>query len=128
MQRPVRSRVSKNPDRITGCYQTPFATESAMTTEAYIPAAVTFAGRPIAEVFAVTLYDPDSDDPHGSMTTHQPLPAGQRGGPLLVEAARGGQRWRIALPEIEVLRSTAVGFEFIVFGRILRTLATTEGA
>ncbi len=93
-----------------------------MTTEAYIPTAVTFAGRPIAEVFALTLYDPDGDDPHGSMTTHNPLPAGQRGGPLIVEGTRGGQSWQVTLREIEVLRSTAVGFEFIVYGRVQRNV------
>ncbi len=92
-----------------------------MTTEAYIPTAITFAGRPIADVFAVTLYDPDSDDPHGALTTHNPLPAGQRGGPLVIDATRGGQVWRITLPEIEVVRSTAVGFEFLIFGRVQRT-------
>ncbi len=95
-----------------------------MTTEAYIPTSVTLAGRPIADVFAVTLYDPDSDDPHGSLTTHNPLPAGQRGGPLIVEGTRGGQRWRITLPEIEVCRRTAVGFEYLVFGRVAREVVT----
>ncbi len=91
-----------------------------MTTEAYIPTAVTFGGRPIAEVFAVTLYDPDSDDARGSMTTHHPLPAGERGGPRIVEATRGGDRWRLTLPEIEVCRSSAVGFEFVIFGGVRR--------
>ncbi len=92
-----------------------------MTTDTYIPTAVTFAGRPIAEVFAVALYDPDSNEPNGSLTTHAPLPAGARGGPLIIEATRAGRRWRITLPEIEVCRSTAVGFEFLVFGGIQRT-------
>jgi hypothetical protein len=91
-----------------------------MTTEAYIPVEVTFAGRPIAEVFAVTLYDPDSDDPHGSMTTHQPLDEGERGGPLVVLGTRDGKEWRVTLPEIEIIRRTAVGCEFIVLGRITR--------
>ena len=91
-----------------------------MTTEAYIPTTVTFAGRPVAEVFAVALYDPDSDDARGSMTTHNPLPAGERGGPLIVEGTRTGQRWRLTLPEIEVCRSTAVGCEFVIFGGLRR--------
>ncbi len=90
-----------------------------MTTEAYIPEEVTFAGRRIDEVFAVTLYDPDSDDPHGSLTTHNPLAEGERGA-LVVTATRGGKRWRITLPEVEVSRSTAVGCEFTVFGRLAR--------
>jgi hypothetical protein len=91
-----------------------------MITEAYIPAEVTFAGRRIHEVFAVTLYDPDSDDPHGALTTHQPLEEGERGGPLVVLGTRDGKQWRVTLPEIEVIRRTAVGCEFIVFGRITR--------
>ncbi len=91
-----------------------------MTTEAYIPEEVTLAGRRIDEVFAVTLYDPDSDDPHGSMTTHNPLPEGQRAGPLIVVGTRDGKRWRVTLPEIEDYRSTAVGCEFTVFGRVRR--------
>ncbi len=95
-----------------------------MTTEAYLPTSVLFGARPIAEVFAATLYDPDSDDPHGALTTHNPLPAGTRGGPLLVEGTRGGKRWRLTLPEIEVCRSSAVGFEFVIFGGVQReTLA-----
>lgn len=92
-----------------------------MTTEAYIPAEVTFAGRRIDEVFAVTLHDPDSDDPHGSLTTHNPLHEGERGGPLVVLGTRDGRQWRITLPEIEVVRRTAVGCEFIVYGRITRS-------
>ncbi len=97
-----------------------------MTTEAYIPAEVTFGEKRIAEVFAVTLYDPDSDDPHGSMTTHQPLEEGERGGPLVVLGTRDGQQWRVTLPEIEVVRATAVGCEFIVFGRAERERINSE--
>jgi hypothetical protein len=92
-----------------------------MTAEAYIPAEVTFAGRPIAEVIAVTLYDPDSDDPHGALTTPHPLAAGERAGPLIVLGTRDGKQWRITLPEIEVIRQTAIGCEFIVYGQITRT-------
>ena len=91
-----------------------------MTTEAYIPSEVTFAGRRVDEVFAVTLYDPDSDAPHGAMTTHQPLADGERGGPLVVVGNRGGQRWRVTLREIVVCRRTAVGCEFTIFGRVER--------
>jgi hypothetical protein len=92
-----------------------------MTTEAYIPAEVTFGDRRIDEVFAVTLYDPDSDDPHGAMTTHQPPAEGERCGPLVVIGTRDNKRWQITLPEIEIIRRTAVGCEFIVFGRLTRT-------
>lgn len=91
-----------------------------MTTEAYIPTEVTYGQRRIADVFAVTLHDPDSDTPHGSMTTHEPLNEGERGGPLVVVGTRDGKRWRITLPEIEVCRRTAVGFEYLVFGRVAR--------
>jgi hypothetical protein len=91
-----------------------------MTTEAYIPTEVTFDSRTLDEVFAVVLHDPDSDDPHGSMTTHNPLPAGTRGGPLVVVGTRDGRRWRITLPEIEVSRSSAVGFEYTIFGKVSR--------
>jgi len=90
-----------------------------MTTEAYIPEEVMFAGRQIDEAFAVTLYDPDSDDAHGSMTTHNPPAEGERGA-LIATGTRGGKRWRITLPEIEVYRATAVGCEFTVFGRVQR--------
>ena len=92
----------------------------AMTTEAYIPADVTCAGCPVDDVFAVTLYDPDSDEPHGALTTHHPLDEGHRSGPLVVLGARDGRRWRVTLPEIEVCRKTAVGCEFTIFGRVQR--------
>lgn len=91
-----------------------------MTTEAYIPSEVTLAGRRIDEVFAVTLYDPDSDAPHGAITTHAPLAEGERGGPLVVVGTREGKHWRVTLPEIEVCRRTAVGCEFTIFGRVER--------
>jgi hypothetical protein len=91
-----------------------------MAAETYLPAEVTFAARPIADVFAVTLHNPDSDDPHGSMTTHNPLDEDERGGPLLVIGTRDGKRWRVTLPEIEVIRRSAVGFEFLIFGPIER--------
>lgn len=91
-----------------------------MTTETYIPGEVSCAGRPLGEVLALTLYDVDSDDPHGALTTHQPLPVGTRTGPLVAVAARGGAHWRVVLPEIEVCRSTAVGFEFLILGRAER--------
>ncbi len=91
-----------------------------MTTEAYIPSEVTYGGQPVQEVFAVTLHDPDSDCPHGSMTTHNPLGEGERAGPLVVTGTRDGRRWRVTLPEIEVCRRTAVGCEFTIFGRVQR--------
>ncbi len=92
-----------------------------MTTEAYIPSEVTYAGQQISDVFAVTLYDPDGEAPHGAITTHSPLADGQRGGPLVIVGARDGRRWRVTLPEIEVCRSTAVGCEFTIFGKVERT-------
>ncbi len=95
------------------------ATLHRMATEAYIQPEVTFAGRTVGEVLAVTLYNADSDDPHGSMTTHQPLHEGERG-PLVVVGTRDKKRWRVTLPEIEVSRASAVGCEFTVFGRVAR--------
>jgi len=86
-----------------------------MATEAYTEVEATFGGTPIPDVFAVTLHNPDSDDPHGALTTHQPLPEGARG-PLIVTGRRDGKRWQVILPEIEVYRSTAVGCEFTIFG------------
>lgn len=91
-----------------------------MTLETYIPEEVTYGGEPWAEVFAVTLYDPDSASPHGAVTTHQPLAEGTRGGPLVIVGARDGKRWRITLGEIEVCRTTAVGCEFTCFERVVR--------
>jgi len=91
-----------------------------MTLETYIPEEVSFAGEAVAGVFAVTLYDPDSESPHGALTTHQPLTEGTRGGPLMVVGMRDQKRWRVTLGEIEVCRTTAVGCEFTVFGRVVR--------
>lgn len=99
-----------------------------MTTETYIPTRVALGARPIGDVFAITLYDPDSDEPHGAMTTHEPLAEGERGGPLEVVGTRDGKSWRITLPEIEVCRATAVGCEFTIFGRITRERVTGERA
>lgn len=90
-----------------------------MTTEAYIPTEVTFDGRAVGEVFALTLHDPDSDSPHGALTTHQPLAEGARGA-LIVIGTRDGGMWRITLDEIEVCRQTAVGCEFTIFSGTTR--------
>ena len=99
----------------------PLAAElQPMTTEAYIPSEVRYGEKLIEGAFAVTLYDPDSDSPHGSMTTHQPLDEGARGGPLVIVGTRDGKRWRVTLPEIEVCRTTAVGCEYLIFGRLTR--------
>ncbi len=93
-----------------------------MTTEAYIPTAVTFDGRTLGDALVVTLYDPDSDDPHGSLTTHQPLAEGIRGGPLVIVGTRDKKTWQVTLPEIEVCRATAVGFEFVIHGGVQRAV------
>jgi len=91
-----------------------------MTLETYIPDRITYAGQPLATVFAAVLYDPDSDTPHGAITTHDPLPEGERGGPLRIDGTRDGRTWRVTMPQIEVVRSTAVGFEFNIYGRVRR--------
>ena len=95
-----------------------------MTTEAYIPTAVTFDGRALDDTLAATLYDPDGDDPHGALTTHHPLATGTRGGQLVIVGTRDKKSWRVTLPEIEVYRTTAVGFEFLIVGRIARESAS----
>jgi len=92
---------------------------TGMTTEAYIPSEVTYDGQPVDDVFAVTLYDPDSDDPHGALTTQSPLEEGQRG-PLVILGTRDGRSWRVTLPEIEVYRRTVVGCEFTILGGVVR--------
>ena len=92
-----------------------------MTAETYIPTEVSFAGRRIEDVCAVTLHDADSNDPHGSLTTQKPLREGERGGPLVMSGTRYGKVWQITLPEIEVIRRTPVGCEFIVYGRLTRS-------
>jgi len=97
-----------------------------MATEAYTEVEATFGDVPIHDVFVLTLYNPDSDDPHGALTTHQPLPEGARG-PLIVSGRRDGKRWRVMLPEIEVYRSSAVGCEFTIFGAVKRQELPTSG-
>ena len=98
-----------------------------MTTEAYIPTEVLFGERRIEDVFAVTLYDPDSDDAHGALTTHHPLAEGERG-PLVVVGTRDGKTWRVTLAEIEVYRSTAVGCEFTIAGGVKRAAMGGSGS
>lgn len=92
----------------------------SVTIETYIPERVTCAGRPIDETFAVVLYDADSDTPHGAMTTHAPPAENTRDGPLEVVGTREGRRWRVRIDQIEVVRSTSVGFEFNIFGKVDR--------
>jgi hypothetical protein len=87
-----------------------------MPLEVYIPGQVQFAGQPIPEAAALTLYNPDSDDPHGALTVPAPPPAGARG-ELLVRGTRDGHEWDVRVPEIEISRSTSVGCEFTIFGR-----------
>jgi hypothetical protein len=91
-----------------------------MPIETYIPSEVSYAGHRLEEVFVCTLYDPDSDTPYGSLTTANPLPEGQRGGPLVVAGTRDKQQWRVTLAEIEVYRKTAVGCEYLIFGALQR--------
>jgi hypothetical protein len=90
-----------------------------VTTEAYIPSDVRFAGRSVEEMFALTLHDPDGEAPHGSLTTHHPLREAQRGA-LEVIGRRDGKTWRVTLDEIEVCRATPVGCEFTIFGSVKR--------
>jgi hypothetical protein len=92
-----------------------------VTTEVYIPQSVICGGEPLGAAFALTLYDPDGETPHGALTTHTPLDEGFRGGPLVVEGTREERRWRVTLDEIEVVRKTAVGCEFSIYKGLERT-------
>lgn len=96
-----------------------------MAAETYIPTEVTFAARPVQEVFAVTLHDPDSAAPHGALTTHHPPEEGARGA-LVITGRREGRTWRVTLPEIEIVRRTAVGCEYNIFGRVRREVLATQ--
>lgn len=91
-----------------------------MAIETYIPTEVTYADAAVDGAVALTLYDPDTDRPHGALTTRNPLPAGARGGPLVVRGRRGGRRWLLRLAEVEVVSRTALGCEFRVHGGIVR--------
>ncbi len=93
---------------------------SALPLETYIPTKVMYASRELGRSLAVTLYEPDGDAPHGALTTHTTLPEGERSGPLIFEGRRDEQLWRITLPEIEVVRSSSLGFEFNIFGKVQR--------
>lgn len=97
-----------------------------MATEAYIPTEVTYRGAAIDDPVLVTLYDVEGRAPHGSMTTPKPLPAGERGGPLVVLGTREKKEWRVTLPEIEVRNKTAVGFEYIIHGTIQREVLKAD--
>jgi hypothetical protein len=88
--------------------------------ETYIPTEVTYADAAMDGAVALTLYDADTDSPHGALTTRHPLPAGERGGPLLVRGHRGGKRWLLRLAEVEVVNRTALGCEFRVHGQVVR--------
>ncbi|TWT46137.1 hypothetical protein RAS1_25850 [Phycisphaerae bacterium RAS1] len=98
-----------------------------MATEAYIPDEITLAGEKIAEPIVLTFYDPDGDAPHGSLTTTAPLPTGARAGPLICIGRRDKKKWEVRVPEIEVVNRTAVGFEYLIFGAIQRTVLEEEG-
>lgn len=99
-----------------------------MAIEAYIPTHASFAGQPLGEGIVFTLHNAESDAPHGSFTTSQPLPAGTRGGPLVVQGMRDGKRWEITLAEIEVRNKSAVGFEYAIRGPIQRSLLDGDAA
>jgi hypothetical protein len=91
-----------------------------MTLEAYIPSEATFAGATIADPVLVTLHDLDGESPHGSMTTRNALPTGERGGPLVFVGTREGKTWRVTLAEIEVRNRSALGFEYGIVGPVRR--------
>lgn len=93
-----------------------------MATEAYIPSEVTYCGQPVEGALVLTLYDPDGDQPRGSLTGSNPLPVNQSGGPLEVRGARDGKLWKISIAEVDVVNRSAVGCEFRIVGDLRREL------
>ena len=100
-----------------------------MALEAYIPcdsSEVRLDDEPISDVYVVTLYDREGDRPRGSMTTDKPLAEGQSGR-LTFVGKQDRTRWEVTIDCIEVVRTTAVGFEFAVSGPIERTALQGTG-
>lgn len=93
-----------------------------MAVRAYVPSEVRLVDRPIRGTRLITLYDPDSDGPSGSMTTSEPLETGLRAGPLVFVGRRDGKQWRVTLPEIDVRNASALGFEYRINGPIVEEL------
>lgn len=89
--------------------------EKGVPLEAYVPSEITLAGEPLAGVRVVTLYDPDSDTPHGAITMSDPPAEGERAGPLILQGTREHSTWRVEIAEIEVYQRSAVGCEFNAF-------------
>ncbi|MBN2445832.1 MAG: hypothetical protein JXO22_03860 [Phycisphaerae bacterium] len=95
-----------------------------MPLEAYVPSEISLAGQPLDEISVLTLYDPDSDEPHGALTGPGAPEDGHRAGPLTLVGVREGAQWRVELDEIEVCHRTPVGCEFTIFGSVRRTRLT----
>ena len=96
-----------------------------MPLEAYVPSEVWLGGEPLADVMVVTLHDPDSDAPHGTLTAARPPAVGTRAALRLV-GRREGRVFAVEVDEIEVCQASAVGCEFTVFGQVRRTPVTPE--
>ena len=92
-----------------------------MAIEAYVPLFVQVGDHLIDRAILLTLYEPDGDNPSGSVTTERPLPEGA-GGTLRLEATRGGESWLVAADQISVVNSSAVGFEFAMSSRPTREI------
>ena len=95
-----------------------------MPLEAYVLSEISLAGEALDEISVLTLYDPDSDEPHGAMTGKGVPDNGRRGGPLTLIGVREGAQWCVELAEIEVCHRTPVGCEFTIFGSVRRTRLT----
>lgn len=97
-----------------------------MALEAYIPSSVELENGAIADVMIITLYQPDSDSPRGSLTGSHPMEAG-RSGRLVFVGTRDGKEWRVTLPRIDVYNKTALGCEYSIRGPIEREILRDMG-
>jgi len=94
--------------------------------EAYIPSTVELEGGAIPDVIVITLYQPDSDAPRGSLTGAHPIEAGQSGRMVFV-GTRDGKEWRVTLPRIEISNKTALGCEYQIRGPVQREMLRDLG-
>lgn len=87
-----------------------------MALEAYVPRQIELGGDTLHDAFLLTLYVGNEGAPRGALTMPAPPEEGARVGPLIVDAERAGKRWHLEANQIEILRHTPVGCEFVVIG------------
>lgn len=100
-----------------------------MAVEAYKPEspdAVCLDGKPLPETIMVTLYDPDGDEPTGSVTTESPPSVGLKG-TFTFQGNRDGKLWSVSIAQVTILNQTAVGSEFACADRPNRVLVRELG-